>query len=252
LCGLAWQRRWSCRSRDGRWQRGLGCNRSGWRRFHHRCATLLAEVATQIQRSFAEAANDGPRMRNLPLKRFLQSFVVEIHPLIAKAGTRVRSSRSRARSHDGSGRDFQRDSGNLPIGLLRRRFSPHDGPWRGRRWCKGRPTLKAETHPVRYTEMAFGASQHTFATNPVEQSAKRPTAYYYTLRHFSSLVRGPLSHGAAIMSLSPAVATASDRRCRSEVNAIYQVGQYRHASIPWRHEGTPAGPSALPGLTNAR
>ena len=219
-CGLGGR---GCRSR--RWRMG-GCDRlrfgfyhSGGCSLRHRRAALLAEFPGDIQRPFAETADHRSRLSNLPFKRLLQRFIVELRAMIAEAGAGRRCDPPGARRHHGSGSDFQRDRVRFLVRRSRHR-GPRDRrrrpprrnpnsrrPWginargrrrRGRRGRQRGSTLKAEAHPLLITRMAFGTSQHTFAANRNGFSAKSKEAYYYTLRHFTSLVRlrQKIAHGA--------------------------------------------------------
>lgn len=143
--------RWCSLHRCGCWRRRrrrLGHCHAGRRGLHHRCATLFAKIAAQVQRSLAETANDRARMDDVSFERFLQGFFVNFHFLIVKAGTRVQVSASGPWRHNGRRSDFERNRRCLRMGHLRRWIHLRDGLLRGRGWRKRRPALKAETHPV--------------------------------------------------------------------------------------------------------
>ena len=164
---------------------GLGHRHAGRCRFRNGRTALLAEVTREIQRPFAETADDCSRLCNGALKRFLQRLFVDFHMLIVKAGT-TEVPGTRTRRHDGSCCDLQWDRGRRPLRWLLRGFGPRRRARFGCRRSHGGATLKAESHPVGNARSAFWASQHTFAANPIALSDKTLTASYYTPRDFSS------------------------------------------------------------------
>ena len=158
-------------------------------------------------------------------------------------------------SHHRSGRDFQWDRGCLRRRSSRRGrwsrcqgsrwhrwISPHGTRGGGRSGRKGGATLEAEAHPLRNTRMAFGTSQHTFATNQIGFSAKTPDAYYYTLCYFSSLVRCQLDKRLIIKGKS--FYTSAEGRTNMEAS-----GRVGYAVVGLGHF---AEHVVLPGFRNSR
>jgi hypothetical protein len=141
----------------------LGLPRSGRRRLRDRRAALLAELSPEVQRPFAESAEDGARPHDGPLESSLQFFFVDFRLVIPDAGTNQRPHGMVAGSNDGRGRNPERHGGRRL--LQGRRRSGHaagrgGGRYGGTGGCKRCAALETEAHPSRNVRSAMGTNRH--------------------------------------------------------------------------------------------